>query len=159
MVKIVVDANMVAALTIPLPYSAQATRQMVTWQRTEAELFAPTLLEYEMVTALRKAIVVEMITADEAIDAIESLLALNIQTVAPTRQLHDNALQWSERLRQKAAYDAQYLALAEQLGAEFWTADRRVANGAQQVGVTWVHWIGENLDSTRLSVAQDANDR
>jgi predicted nucleic acid-binding protein len=84
-VKVVLDANIVAALIIPLPYSAQAARRMMAWQRTEAELFAPTLLEYEMVTALRKAVVVEMITADEAIDAIESLLALDIQTIAQTR--------------------------------------------------------------------------
>jgi predicted nucleic acid-binding protein len=146
-VKIVLDANIVAALTIPLPYSAQAARRITTWQRTEAALFAPTLLEYEMVTVLRKAVVAEMITADEASDAIGSLLDLDVQTVPPTRDLHDSALQWSERLRQKAAYDAQYLALAEQLGAEFWTADQRLANGAQQTGATWVRWIGENLGS------------
>jgi predicted nucleic acid-binding protein len=143
-VKIVLDANIVAAFTIPLPYSTQAARRMMDWQRTEAALFAPTLLEYEIVTALRKAVVAEMITPDEASDAIGSLLDLDVQTVPPTRDLHDSALQWSERLRQKAAYDAQYLALAEQLGAEFWTADQRLANGAQQAGATWVHWIGEN---------------
>jgi predicted nucleic acid-binding protein len=119
----------------------------MTWQRTEAALFAPTLLGYEIVTALRKAVVAEMITPDEASDAIGSLLDLDVQMVPPTRDLHDSALQWSERLRQKAAYDAQYLALAEQMGAEFWTADQRLANGAQQTGATWVHWIGENLGS------------
>jgi predicted nucleic acid-binding protein len=145
-VKIVVDANIVVALIIPLPYSAQAAHRMMTWQRMEAELFAPTLLEYEMVTALRKAISAEMITADEASDAVESLLTLTIQTVVPTKHLHSSALRWSERLKQKAAYDAQYLALAEQLGAELWTADHRLANGAQQAGVTWVHWVDENLD-------------
>jgi hypothetical protein len=30
-------------------------------------------------------------------------------------------------------------------GAELWTADQRLANGAQQVGVTWVHWVDEKL--------------
>ena len=144
--KIVVDANIVVALIIPLPYSAHAAHRMMTWQRMEAELFAPTLLEYEMVTALRKAISAEMITADEVSDAVESLLALTIQTMVPTKHLHSSALRWSERLKQKAAYDAQYLALAEQLGAELWTADHRLANGAQQAGVTWVHWVDENLD-------------
>jgi predicted nucleic acid-binding protein len=146
-VKIVVDANTVVALAIPLPYSAQAARRMTTWQRMEAELFAPTLVEYEMVTALRKAVVMKMITADEAGDAVKSLMALDIQTVVPTRHLHSSALRWSEQLKQKAAYDAQYLALAEQLGADLWTADQRLAHGAQQAGATWVHWIGENLDS------------
>ena len=35
------------------------------------------------------------------------------------------AMDWAERLNQTVAYDTQYLALAEQLGAEFWSADRR----------------------------------
>jgi predicted nucleic acid-binding protein len=145
--RIVLDANVVAALIIPLPYSDQATDRMMDWQNTETRLFAPTLLEYEMVTVLRKAVVAEMITADEAANAIMSLLNLNIETIPPTQSLHDSALRWAEQLNQKVAYDAQYLALAEQLGVEFWTADQRLANGAHQTGATWVHWIGENLDT------------
>jgi predicted nucleic acid-binding protein len=145
--RIVLDANVVAALIIPLPYSDQAAHWMMDWQETETELLAPTLLEYEMVTVLHKAIVADMITADEAADAIKSLLTLNIETIPPTRSLHDSALQWSEQLNQNVAYDAQYLALAEQLGAEFWTADRRLVNGAHQAGAPWVHWIGESFDT------------
>lgn len=145
--RIVLDANVVAALIIPLPYSDQATHRMMDWQGSETELFAPALLEYEMVTVLRKAVVAEMLTADEAADAIESLLALNIEMVSPTRLLHDNALRWAEQLNQKVAYDAQYLALAEQLEVGFWTADRRLVNGAHQAGATWVRWIGEHLDT------------
>jgi predicted nucleic acid-binding protein len=145
--RIVLDANVVAALIIPVPYSDQAAHRMMDWQETETELIAPTLLEYEMVTVLRKAIVADMITADEAADAIVSLLDLNIETVPPTQSLHDSALRWAEELNQKVAYDAQYLALAEQLGVGFWTADQRLANGARQVGATWVHWIGEDSDT------------
>ena len=33
--------------------------------------------------------------------------------------------------------------LAEELGAELWTADRRLVNGAHQAGVIWARWIGE----------------
>jgi len=40
----------------------------------------------------------------------------------------------------KASYDAYYLALAEQLGAEFWTADRRLSRAVQS-HLDWVHLI------------------
>jgi hypothetical protein len=51
----------------------------------------------------------------------------------------------SNRLGQSKAYDAFYLALAERLKAEFWTADQRLANGARQLGANWAHWIGEEI--------------
>jgi len=57
-------------------------------------------------------------------------------------------LEWAGRLNQSRAYDAFYMALAEELGAEFWTADQRLARAAQQAGVTWTHWIGEAADSS-----------
>lgn len=37
-----------------------------------------------------------------------------------------SALDLAERLSLSATYDAHYLALAEWLGAEFWTADQRL---------------------------------
>jgi predicted nucleic acid-binding protein len=42
-------------------------------------------------------------------------------------------------------YDAHYLPLAAQEGAKLWTADKRLANAAQQVGISWMHWIGESV--------------
>lgn len=41
-----------------------------------------------------------------------------------------------------ATYDAQYIALAEQLGCEFWTDDRRLV---RQVSATLpsVRWLGD----------------
>lgn len=42
------------------------------------------------------------------------------------------------------AYDAFYLALAEHLNAEFWTADKHLANRCcKDLKLTWVHWLGE----------------
>jgi len=113
------------------------------WQNADVTLTAPALLEYELTTTLRKATVAGIITSDEAVQAIEAFADLHIEVIPPTLALHEAALRWSERLHQSAAYDAQYLALAEQLGVTFWTADRRLANGAKQAGVTWVYWIGE----------------
>lgn len=41
--------------------------------------------------------------------------------------MHDRALSLATRFTLPATYDAHYLALAEELGCEFWTADKRLA--------------------------------
>jgi predicted nucleic acid-binding protein len=139
----VIDANLIAALVLPLPYSDQATQKVVAWKQAGFELLAPVLLEYEVAAILRKAVVAQWLTTDLAIEAIDKVLALDIQCLAPTAYLHDRALRWADRLGHSKTYDAHYLALAEQEGIELWTADRRLANGAQQAGAHWIHWIGE----------------
>lgn len=111
--------------------------------RSISDLVAPVLLEYEIAAILRKAVVAQWLTTDLALEAVGEILALNVRCVAPTAYLHQRALRWAYRLGHSKAYDAHYLALAEQEGIELWTADRRLADGAQQAGVHWVHWIGQ----------------
>ena len=142
--SLVIDANIVAALVLPLPYSDQATRRLAVWKEAGAILYAPYLLEYEVLTILRKAITNGWLTTKAAAEAMETVSTLNIQCQLPSLELHDQALCWAERLGHSKTYDVHYLALAEQLRVDFWTADRRLANGAKQAGVAWVHWIGES---------------
>jgi predicted nucleic acid-binding protein len=142
-VSAVIDANLIAAIVLPLSYSDHATQQMTIWKQAGVELLAPVLLEYEIVAILHKAVVAQWLTTELAVEAIGRILALGIRCVAPTASLHEQALRWANRLGHARAYDAQYLALAEQEGIELWTADRRLVNGAQQAGAHWVHWVGE----------------
>jgi len=139
----VIDSNLIAAVFLPLPYSDQATQKIIAWKRAGAELLAPVLLEYEIAAILRKAVVARWLTTNLAVETIGEVLSLNVRCLSPTANLHERALRWADRLGHSKAYDAQYLALAEQEGIELWTADRRLANSAQQVGAHWVHWIGE----------------
>lgn len=141
--KAVIDANLVAAIVLPLLYSDQATRRITAWKQAGVEMLAPVLLEYEIAAVLRKAVVAQWFTTDVAIEAMANILALNVECLPPTPNLHEQALRWAHRLGHSKTYDAHYVALAEQEGAELWTADRRLANGARQLGVPWVHWIGE----------------
>ncbi|MFQ5737805.1 MAG: type II toxin-antitoxin system VapC family toxin [Acidobacteriota bacterium] len=54
--------------------------------------------------------------------------------------LQGQALRFSRRFALPATYDAYYLALADSLGGEFWTRDRRLfeAVGRQ---LSWVHLV------------------
>ena len=55
-------------------------------------------------------------------------MRLGVQLVPPTLELDRMALRWADRLGQTVAYDAHYLALAETLGCDFRTVDRRLAD-------------------------------
>jgi predicted nucleic acid-binding protein len=114
---------------------------MRVWQEEEAQLFVPTLWEYECLSGLRRASTLKLLSSKELGTTVEHLLALEFQRVEPTLELHHSALVWAERIGQSKVYDAQYIALAESLEAEFWTADQRLFRSMQALGVDWVHSI------------------
>ena len=61
---------------------------------------------------------------------------------ATCRSIQESALEFATRFNRPKAYDAQYLALADLLGCELWTADRRLVS-AVAGKLPWVRWIGE----------------
>ena len=142
--RVILDANIVVALFLPLPFSAHAREHIVVWDRTGLELLAPTLFEYEINSVLHHAATTGLLAYREAKKAMQDAQALAVKCVPPSPQLHDRAWYWADRLNQSKTYDAQYVALADLERADFWTADRRLANGARQAGAGWVHWIGES---------------
>jgi len=102
-------------------------------------LIAPTLLYYEVANALHRYLVSGLITLEEEQAAFEAALEIGIVLHTDSR-MHRRALQLAQELNLSAAYDAHYLALAEQFGAEFWTADQRLANNVSS-RLPWVHLV------------------
>jgi len=141
--RIVVDANLCVALIIPLPYSEAAAKRWLAWETERVSLYAPLLWEYEVVSALRKAIVAGLINREETESALRRLFILGVEMVPADVECHRSALQWSERIGQPVAYDGQYLALAEALQADLWTADKRLIDALKSQNLSWLHWIGE----------------
>jgi predicted nucleic acid-binding protein len=138
---IVVDANLAVWAVVPVAAAVDAIELFANWRRQGSRLVAPTLWLAECVSAIRRSAHAGAISVEEGRVALEDLLALGVETLPVGGREARAALNWAERLGQAQAYDGFYLALAEELGAEFWTADRRLANGAKQVGVTWVHSV------------------
>ena len=141
--NIVIDANITVALFVNLPYSAQVERLFRLWRREAAELFAPALWPAEVISALRKVVTAGQMGSDDARLALASLKRFPIQVIIPDAALMDSSLIWAERLDQTVAYDAQYIALAESLAAEFWTADQRLLRSIQRLNVNWTQWVGD----------------
>ena len=141
----VVDANVVLALALPLPYSSQSAALVGRLRETGCEICAPALLEYEIASALRRAVSVGKIDQATAYETLERLLQLGVALISPACSLDSLALLWSERLGHSKAYDAQYLALAEQMHCHLWTADRRLTAAARQLGAYWVRLVGEDV--------------
>jgi predicted nucleic acid-binding protein len=142
MKTIVIDANIGISYIFPLPYSHQSLEQMDRWRTNKVRIIVPALWRYEILSSLRKTIANHLISFDNALNAYHALqdMALEERSLAPGSAA--SILQWAERIGQMVAYGAVYLALCEQEGAEFWTADRRLAETAHRAGVDWVYLVG-----------------
>lgn len=140
---VVIDANLVLALFLRLPYTDNAYRLMDRLREEQSVLLAPLLWEYECLNGLHRAVRLGAIRPQEAADFMKDLLALEIERIVPTAEIHRAALDWAERLGQGKAYDAHYVALAEHLKGELWSADQRLVNALDEHGIRWAHWVGK----------------
>ena len=79
----------------------------------------------------------QFLTSEVVEQALAASLSLPIHLHGDPA-LHQLARKFAQRFSLQATYDAHYLALAEHLGAEFWSADRRLARKVQSQ-LDWVH--------------------
>lgn len=108
------------------------------YARGAIKVIAPRLLIYEVVNALVTAVRHGRIRREDAIEALGNLLALGIEIreVGPDKIL-EASLKYNV-----AAYDATYLALAEEQKCELWTGDRGLYQTVKDK-LTWVRWVGD----------------
>ena len=135
---VVVDASLVAGVFLPMPHSEAAAEKLRAWAEAGVETVAPALLEYEIVNLLGRTVARGQASAGEADFGPVLLTHLKIRSMPPTAALHAKALTWAERLRLPGTHQAQYLALAEELRADLWTADPILAAAAGEAGAAWV---------------------
>ncbi len=138
--SVVVDASLVFKMLLPGPQQAIVQNRMTQWQRDQYTLYAPVLWIYEITSALCKTVHFGQLTPAEGQRALALAQGLSVQLLAPDDAQARQAFDWTIRLNRAAAYDSFYLALAEALRCELWTADQRLFNAAAQ---TWVCWIGQ----------------
>jgi predicted nucleic acid-binding protein len=137
----VIDANLAVFSVLKTPHSLNAALVMEQLANKGSQLYAPGLWWYEVTSVIHHYRFSGLVSDSTAYAALEILtIDLGILQVDVTAR---SAFDWATRLHQKAAYDGFYLAAAEKLGTELWTADQSLFNNARQIGAGWVHWTGE----------------
>ena len=126
---VVADASLAVKWLVDEDDSDKAHAILESWGREGRQIAAPPLLPPEVANALHRRVVGGDMEQEQAIVLIERLLASSIELHAPPG-LHARAIELAGELGQGAVYDCHYLALAEALGCELWTADARFQRAA-----------------------------
>jgi predicted nucleic acid-binding protein len=138
----VVDANL--AVNTALNLSENLERFWGRLNQAQIIPCAPRLWMSETTTAVRAYLAQKQINAEEAEQALHTIHALRVEIIDEDKALCLRALELAGILGQSKAYVAFYLAVAEKLEAELWTADERLRNHCRgDLGLEWVHWINE----------------
>jgi predicted nucleic acid-binding protein len=135
-----VDASTVIRLLIG-PDNEAVKQLWDSWTDQGIHMVAPTLLHYEVTNGLYRQMRAGLLIPESVREALDIALALPVELVGDP-DLHRRAGELAATYRLPAAYNAHYLALAERLGVELWTADARLVNALQPFGVDWVRLPG-----------------
>ena len=137
--SVVVDASLAVKWLVEEDDSDKADALLRSWVVQGTARIAPHLMPFEVANALHQRVLRGQLSVGDSTRMIAWLLQSNLE-LHQTAALHTRALELASELRQGAAYDAHYLALAEEFGCELWTADQRFYRtvSAQTHNVRWL---------------------
>lgn len=138
---VVVDASVALKWLIEEENSDKATALTRLWDDEGTQPVAPALMPFEVANALHRRVVRGDLMIEVAAGLMQNLTSVGV-VLHEMPYLHRRALELAIQLGQGAVYDAHYLALAESLDCELWTADQRLYRAASP-SVDGVRWIGE----------------
>jgi predicted nucleic acid-binding protein len=139
--QVVVDASVAFKWMVNEVDSDKAEALARVWATSGVRLHGPYLLPVELSNALYKRVTIGDITLDRASGLLRGFFASRVDLLEP-RDLHVRAAELATLLNQTAVYDSVYLALAEILGCDLWTADLRFFRASAQ-RFPAVRWIGQ----------------
>ena len=138
---VVIDASIAIKAILPNPLQGYCRALVQTF--ADVQPVAPTLWVYETTSAISKAVHFEQLTENEGRQALEQVDALGVRLFVPDLEQNRIAFGWTLRLKRASAYDSFYLALAEALECDLWTADKKLFNALKDDRMDWLHWIEE----------------
>lgn len=139
---VVVDTNIVLKWVLNEEDSSNAIALLAEWKRERTIVLAPSLLIYEATNILHRETRAKKISSDTAQSGINMILRTVVLVSSYEPTLYLRAMALSERFGLPAAYDTQYLSLAEYEECELWTADTKMRRSVQNE-FEWVKSLGD----------------
>lgn len=118
---VVLDSNIAVALALDTERAPAIEERLRSWEEAKEALHAPSLFRFEVANALTRSIAADKIDSADAKVAWQRIVAIEISL----HGLVDGpaVITVARKLKRESAYDAAYIALAQELGAELWTLD------------------------------------
>jgi predicted nucleic acid-binding protein len=138
--RLVIDASVALKwFLLDEKYGDRALALLERFVRGELDLSAPSLMVYEVINGLVIAQRKGRIAEEQVLTSISGFLNLGI-TFVDVAGLEARVLHFC-RVYNRSAYDASYLAVAEQDSVALVTGDERLYNSTKGKAA-WVKWIG-----------------
>ncbi|MBM3144432.1 MAG: type II toxin-antitoxin system VapC family toxin [Chloroflexi bacterium] len=144
---VVIDASFSLSMLLDHPFQEASLVVADELKRARKQFIAPDLWAYETTSSVCKAVHFGLIDQDEARQILALLWALGVQLIFPEDIHNQRAFDLTVRLKRAASYDSYYMALAESMKCDLWTADKKLYRVAQANDMPWVHHVGEVLSS------------
>ncbi|HVU14040.1 MAG TPA: type II toxin-antitoxin system VapC family toxin [Phototrophicaceae bacterium] len=142
---VVVDSGLYLAVALNETHAATTKAFLNAITLAQTRIGAPFLFRYEIISVIRKHIYRGSITLEDGRVLAQGLLRAPVE-IFTAEVLLPRAFELANQFNRPTAYDSVYLALAERLECEFWTADLKLFN-AVSARLTWVKWIGNYMPS------------
>ena len=121
-----VDACFALTLILKEPGSDIVEELWDGWVGEGTSIWAPPLFVWECANGVRRAVVGGRVTEDEALRLLVDLQRLGVRIVPIEERPLETWTDFIAPFELPTAYDATYLTVADMLGCQFWTADRRL---------------------------------
>jgi predicted nucleic acid-binding protein len=139
--RIVIDASVVLKWYLAdEEYSSKALSILDKYISNEIDILAPSLLEYEVINGLVIAKKRGRIQEKKIFTAIDGFMSLEIKLI--NLSLYYPKVIHYCKIYNRSAYDASYLALADDEGISLVTADKGLYNVVKK-DLKWVEWLSD----------------
>lgn len=132
---LVIDANVAVKWVVAEQDSSVADSLYRDAEAAGRQIFTPLHFNAEVANAVWRKVTRGLLTFDEGLAALAALQEYRTLGISPAGLL-PRSFEVARALRYAAVYDCIYVAVAELVGCELWTADGGLANAAAAAGLS-----------------------